>query len=135
MHVVLCGMFAVPILGRGARLLTIVVPACACVGKSLYFDEHRPPPGALPFDAVLWLRPSQFCKKPALFTGARSECDVVQGSLGDCWFMSALSVVASRKGMMEGVFVRTGQEAKGRCVGVQFVCVFVCLCLCVCVCA
>ena len=118
---------------RARARLSRCLLADSRTGKSLYFDKDRPPPGALPGDAVLWLRPSALAKRPAVFSARTAECDIVQarverghgggcvvslvhaqGSLGDCWLMSALGVMGSRQGMLQGLFVRTGQENRGR---------------------
>jgi calpain-15 len=51
---------------------------------------------------------------PVLFSSSASSADVVQGALGDCWFLSALAVVAAREPLLRSLFVETGQESQGR---------------------
>ena len=83
--------------------------------KSLYKDAGRPPKGMPPTESVQWLRPSEFCpKSPSLFMGGISAGDVCQGQLGNCWFISALAVMAARPQFLKALFVATGQEDKGR---------------------
>lgn len=44
---------------------------------------------------VAWKRPHEMCEKPSLFVDGSEEGDVVQGALGDCWFVGAIAVLAS----------------------------------------
>jgi hypothetical protein len=37
-----------------------------------------------------WRRPREINPKSALFVGGSCDSDVVQGALGDCWFLAAL---------------------------------------------
>ncbi|KAE9047840.1 hypothetical protein PR002_g820 [Phytophthora rubi] len=61
-----------------------------------------------------------FASNATLFADGVSSGDVIQGDLGDCWFLSALSVVATRSDLLEQTFWRRDQhKAKG-----LFVCKF-----------
>ena len=71
-----------------------------------------------------WMRPEEFCRggQPALVhrDAAGREggsgfdpSDVCQGSLGDCWFLSAMAVVASHPSLMEKVFVTRETNKEG----------------------
>ncbi len=57
-----------------------------------------------------WLRPSEFMSAPSLWKGGISGADVVQGLLGDKWFLNAIAVMASRPQLIQNQFVPTGQE-------------------------
>ena len=46
---------------------------------------------------VDWKRPKDFCPNPQLFIDGVESGDVIQGALGDCYFLGALSVVATRR--------------------------------------
>ncbi|XP_076323559.1 calpain-5-like isoform X1 [Tachypleus tridentatus] len=52
--------------------------------------------GQLP-GRVEWRRPKELCENPKLFVGGASSCDVVQGMLGNCWFVAACSALAQEK--------------------------------------
>ncbi|KAL8024927.1 putative WW domain, parvalbumin, EF-hand domain pair, peptidase C2, calpain family [Plasmopara halstedii] len=47
-----------------------------------------------------------FASNATLFADGASSGDVIQGNLGDCWFLSALSVVATRSDILEQNFWR-----------------------------
>jgi hypothetical protein len=42
-----------------------------------------------------WRRPREINPKSALFVGGSCDSDVVQGALGDCWFLAALCGITS----------------------------------------
>ncbi|XP_023222794.1 calpain-5-like isoform X3 [Centruroides sculpturatus] len=46
---------------------------------------------------VIWKRPKELCSTPRLFVDGITSCDVVQGSLGNCWFIAACSSLAQEK--------------------------------------
>ncbi|ETP04341.1 hypothetical protein F441_18861 [Phytophthora nicotianae CJ01A1] len=61
-----------------------------------------------------------FASNATLFADGVSSGDVIQGNLGDCWFLSALSVVATRSDLLAQTFWRRDQhKSKG-----LFVCKF-----------
>lgn len=67
---------------------------------------------------VAFMRPAQFLGAddgaPALFGDAGPTCaDVVQGSLGDCFFLAALSVVATRPRALRKLFVTQEMNGNG----------------------
>lgn len=49
---------------------------------------------------VEWARLSEVLEHPSLFVDGVESGDVIQGELGDCWFLGAMSVVATRKDLM-----------------------------------
>lgn len=58
---------------------------------------------------IEWKRPEEFLiydddykAKPAFVTNDASANEVLQGKLGDCWFISALSVLASKDELIRG---------------------------------
>ncbi|EOD19232.1 hypothetical protein EMIHUDRAFT_458780 [Emiliania huxleyi CCMP1516] len=93
-----------------------------CGARALYLDPASPPPGQPPPETVRWLRPAEVCAEagwpaPALFVDSSSSSDVVQGRLGDCWFLSALAVVALQPRLLARLFRRWDDPpaSAGRC--------------------
>ena len=75
---------------------------------SLYFDCSCQYPMVDPED-IEWKRPEEFLvydddyvAKPAFVSNDASANEVLQGKLGDCWFISALSVLASKDELIRG---------------------------------
>ncbi|KAH9111732.1 hypothetical protein LEN26_006865 [Aphanomyces euteiches] len=50
-----------------------------------------------------------FCEEGELFTKSASSGDVIQGRLGDCWFLGAISVLATRMELLIQAFWREDQ--------------------------
>jgi calpain-5 len=46
---------------------------------------------------VVWKRPGELCLDPKLVVDGADAHDVVQGRLGNCWFVAASSVLASER--------------------------------------
>eukprot|EP00960_Hanusia_phi_P041268 754920-Hanusia_phi.AAC.3 len=101
--------------GRDGKFVDPEFPASA---RSL-FVQSEAPLGHVPVDEVQWLRPSEFVPKlaqgrqPQLFVDGANPSDVVQGALGDCWFLSALSCVASRRDLLRNLFASTEFGSQG----------------------
>jgi len=89
-------------------------------GRSL-FIKGEVPAGHVPLEMIEWLRPEQFVQKlaggkePELFVNGAEAGDIVQGNLGDCWFLSALCTVASRKDLLRNLFA---SEEHGKAWGI-----------------
>eukprot|EP01102_Stenamoeba_stenopodia_P011225 TRINITY_DN3431_c0_g1_i1.p1 TRINITY_DN3431_c0_g1~~TRINITY_DN3431_c0_g1_i1.p1 ORF type:complete len:1206 (+),score=321.89 TRINITY_DN3431_c0_g1_i1:183-3800(+) len=60
-----------------------------------------------------WRRPEEFCANPQLFVDGVEEGDVCQGALGNCWFISALSILAACEGNMINTIVTASYPAEG----------------------
>ncbi|KAG8989285.1 hypothetical protein FRB90_002328, partial [Tulasnella sp. 427] len=54
-------------------------------------------------------RVTDIFEKPMFFDGGATASDISQGGLGDCWFLSAMSVVASA-GLVEKICVERDEE-------------------------
>lgn len=90
-----------------------------CGGAALYRDWTNPPKGFPVADQVRWERISSSAgrikgmTKPTLFCAGISSGDVIQGMLGNCWFISALSVVATRPKLLRKIFVSSALANRG----------------------
>jgi len=86
-------------------------------GSSLYKDPFHPPRGSIPPDVIDWLRINSNeiagCNAPVTFADGTSPGDVIQGQLGDCWFVSAMSVMAAHEEYVDRNFVSDINRAKG----------------------
>lgn len=69
---------------------------------AMYFDGV-PPKGYADPEGVVWKFATELSDKPEQFIddGAGSN-DVKQGQLGDCWFIGALSVIATKDTLLRG---------------------------------
>jgi len=70
------------------------------ISSEKYEDPDFPPsekflPEAAHSKVLAWKRLHELSSDPQIFISGVEEGDVVQGALGDCWFVSALSVIAT----------------------------------------
>eukprot|EP00667_Euglena_gracilis_P005185 EG_transcript_5214 len=77
-------------------------PAFPPASSSLHYDPD--PPFHAWRDAV-WRRASEAFPGVELFRGRAWECVVEQGLLGNCWFISALSIIAERPEILQHLVV------------------------------
>ncbi|CDQ79018.1 unnamed protein product [Oncorhynchus mykiss] len=52
---------------------------------------------------ITWKRPKELCDNPKLFVDGISAHDLLQGQLGNCWFVAACSSLASRESLWQKV--------------------------------
>lgn len=69
---------------------------------SLYYKGTAPAPGYVATDNIKWVRPSELIQNTCFFSNELSANDSVQGALGDCWFIGALSAIAVRDQLIRG---------------------------------
>ena len=71
---------------------------------SLYFEDI--PSGYPKPSQMQWLRPNQISqeKRPEFIDDGAETNDVIQGAIGDCWFIGALSVLATEDAYIRGSF-------------------------------
>eukprot|EP01089_Gocevia_fonbrunei_P008739 TRINITY_DN2046_c0_g1_i6.p1 TRINITY_DN2046_c0_g1~~TRINITY_DN2046_c0_g1_i6.p1 ORF type:complete len:144 (+),score=26.31 TRINITY_DN2046_c0_g1_i6:89-520(+) len=76
-----------------------------------YTDKSFPPSCSSLFKSgkndpdIVWKRPCEISDNPKLFIDGAGEGDVIQGELGDCWFLGALSVVATNVEILRPLFI------------------------------
>lgn len=87
------------------------------VGSSLYRDDTRPPRGCVPPSVVEWLRINQGeiegMDAPETIRDGAAAGDVLQGRIGDCWFISAMSLLATDQRALKDVLVSDANRSKG----------------------
>ncbi|XP_077996188.1 calpain-B-like [Glandiceps talaboti] len=64
--------------------------------SSLFFSEFHT-------EGIVWKRPGEITDDPRLLVDGVSRDDVVQGILGDCWFLSSCASIAQHKRFMQKV--------------------------------
>ena len=73
-----------------------------------------------PGGRVVWARPQKFCRRPPrLFAGGILPSDILQGALGDCWFLCALSVLAEDPQLIRAMFLTGDEELRRGYCGVR----------------
>ena len=72
--------------------------------KMALYSNGEAPPGYIKPEQIEWLTPKEICGHDNYkFTDEEaSSNEVIQGALGDCWFIGALSVLASRDELLIG---------------------------------
>ncbi|KAK3800954.1 hypothetical protein RRG08_001202 [Elysia crispata] len=85
-------------------------PDFPAVEDSLFFSRKPP----RPFE---WKRPSEICDNPQWITEGASRFDIVQGMLGDCWLLAAISSLTCNESLLKRVLgpsqIFTGGEYCG----------------------
>jgi hypothetical protein len=86
-------------------------------GSSLYVDPANPPKGALSPENIDWIRVNSNeisgMSAPETFKSDSSPGDAIQGQLGNCWFVSAMSVLATRYELLDNVLVSDKNRSRG----------------------
>jgi hypothetical protein len=84
---------------------------------SLYVDPDEPMP-AFSGRQIVWKRPEELAQNPQLFVDDESEegdgaeaNDIIQGSLGDCFLLSAAAILTSARGhdLIRKLFINHGK--------------------------
>lgn len=101
----------------GSSLSKSIVSKVVSSGKGKWDDTDFFGPSALfsnpsrpkkpKWKEFTWKRPEEIngVKKPVLFESGLDSDDIKQGGLGDCWFLSAISVMCKKQDIAQGVFV------------------------------
>lgn len=69
---------------------------------ALYWNGQPPSANFPPPSELQWISPKEWLEDAVFFSNDISSNDVIQGSLGDCWFIGALSVLAIRDELIRG---------------------------------
>ena len=72
--------------------------------KESLYGEGAIPPGSPRDTNVEWYPLSEISDSAQFFSDGIESNDVIQGCLGDCWFISALSVLATKDFLLRGEF-------------------------------
>ncbi|ESO02633.1 hypothetical protein HELRODRAFT_66381 [Helobdella robusta] len=65
------------------------------IPRSLYFSKNDP--------SIYWQRPTELIRYPKFIVGSASRFDLDQGLLGDCWYVAAVSTLATRPELFKRV--------------------------------
>lgn len=66
--------------------------------SSLFYRHNPAPKGNL-----VWTRASELHPDAKLFVGGADPSDINQGEIGNCWFVAALSIMATKKNLLQRV--------------------------------
>ena len=73
------------------------------MGKSsIYFNLA--PKGQVDPSLIEWYRIDEISKNPQFLCNTSGSSEVVQGALGDCWFISALAAISTKDHLIRGEF-------------------------------
>ncbi|GIZ00252.1 calpain-6 [Caerostris extrusa] len=73
--------------------------------SSLFYSGNSQLPGT-----VEWKRPKEIHENPKLFVDGACSCDVIQGMLGNCWFVAACSSLAQEKELWNKVIPESEEQ-------------------------
>ncbi|XP_076337345.1 calpain-A-like isoform X2 [Tachypleus tridentatus] len=82
-------------------------PKFPSAGSSLYFTRKSVE------DKITWMRPHELIDDPQMLVDGVSRNDIVQGILGDCWFLSSCAALAQRPDLMKKI-IPPNQPLYGR---------------------
>eukprot|EP00760_Papus_ankaliazontas_P013868 PhM_4_TR15912/c0_g1_i2/m.77261 len=97
-----------------AKAIVDAVRSMCRENKTFFRDMTQFPPGpasnGTEHNAAQWMRARDLATQPRLIGKQVEPSDVRQGSLGDCWFCSALSVIATRPSLVTSIIYPTTYE-------------------------
>mmetsp|Transcript_2824 Transcript_2824/g.4278 ORF Transcript_2824/g.4278 Transcript_2824/m.4278 type:complete len:766 (+) Transcript_2824:144-2441(+) len=94
-----------------------VDPAFPADGRALYFDPECPPKGSMPPESLSWFRICQGgvdkCNDPKTFMADETSCVIIQGALGDTYFINSLRLLACDPKYIDRLVVSDKYAKKG----------------------
>lgn len=65
-------------------------------------------------NSLVWKRAGEVIDKPILFQKGVEPGDVIQGTLGNCWLLSALACAAEFPGLIDKIFINRERSSRGK---------------------
>jgi len=85
--------------------------------RSLYMDPLNPPKGSIPNESIKWYRlcegDLEDCKTPTVCFRDSSSCEIIQGALGNIYFVNALTLLAAQPQYITRIIVSSRFASKG----------------------
>jgi hypothetical protein len=82
--------------------------------QALFKDPSKPK--RVKWKSLQWKRPEEFVvggKKPELYVSSVDPDDIKQGQVGDCWFLSAVSVLCKKPEVAQRIFINKTTNSFG----------------------
>ena len=77
---------------------------------SIFKDVNNRPDFVKDIDTIDWKRPHEINEKAELMIEGATSGDIKQGSIGDCYFLSALATISINQEFLKNLIVRNGMK-------------------------
>ncbi|CAM1329411.1 Uncharacterised protein g10003 [Pycnogonum litorale] len=109
----------VPIISNNTDATMVEMKINLLESGELFVDDDFPPENRMLYytspptdERITWMRPHEIVEVPMMQIDGVNRNDIVQGILGDCWFLSSCAAVSQRPDMMSRV-IPNGQVLTG----------------------